>query len=1018
MSLAYAAVIGPGPGISACVPWTDISPWINKVETQRGASTELDDIQAGTATITLDNDSGFFSIGRASTGNLLPPNVQTCGDTLGTTAGFTSQSGTIIQAYGSNAYAGATSLKATLPANAVNGWFAWTTDYVPVSVGQTVALTGTFRNTTTSGYPPVTIALSCHFVDANRQTLAVNSWSEADVTMNVGDGWHTLSWNATVPAGAVSAQFVCVNRSNMSSTGIFFADALSISMTCPFANQTTNGVPIRLGAVQGGNMLPYQMANTDHWNDQTTGDIESCGLWSTTGYYSSTAGVHQWGSITGYNSSLGGLQFGHFSGVQTNGLTAYLVNDTRSRITYLSPGTYTFQYVLQGITFGAGATVNTIVNVLNWSSAKAAPTVTTTTTTATTLTTGQQTVTTTVTIPSGTTGLTGVEFVLSTAMVALTIAQVVVSQFQLISGTTVPAFTPGDCYMPLFSGWVDTWLVTTKSASGLSEVELDCTDQFRRLGNLSVGIPYQSMIVNDPHTINYWPLCDAASTTLATTGIADISPLIPYPMQVVSQTSYVAANSYGINAGAMPILTQSNIQVLSGGGTGRVHPNYIGVVGGYTAAVGVSSFQWKNANSTGNCGGTTGKSQFPKTSRINANMPAVGTAKQGSFDCWIELDTPTSGGWQCNLLGNDGTSTGNQGFWVAMSTGTVGVNGVVEIGFNTTYTAQVAIPNLFNAGAHHVCLTWSITAAGQITWNFYFDGAIVPGLTQTATYAQPTRANVIGGDWLAGSTTIASPWVGRISDVVLTDSATVNLAARLLMGKGQYGLNEVGRLALLMDVGSGDTFTDCMDLSVMTEPFPSYSSGTGLTDALKAEASQLNGRFFMGRSGGACYNNFNHAPKRLVFQDSLGTSVDDGIQYQIDGDHVINFAMITTSDGSQYWAYSQASIDARGIFPWTLTASYGASATAQSIVNAIVQYHGKPIQRVPSATFTCINPTMAVQALSLDVGSRVTLNELPVSAPAASSNWIVQSVSVTGEIDGNGVTVPVVAVEMSPDLAA
>jgi len=1007
--------MGPAPSISACVPWTDFSQYVKKVETKRGASTELDDVQAGTLTLTLDNDHGFFTPGKTYSQNLLPANVATGTDTLGTTAGFTpGQSGTILQSSTSNPYAGVNALKMTMPSTMTNGQFLFVTDFVPVSVGQTAYLSGALRNTVTSGYPSLTFGLSCHFVDANRNTLAVNSWSEAQVTMAVGDGWHALSWSALVPTGAVWAQFVLVNRANMSATGIAFCDSLSITQTTPYPNQTTNGVPLRVGAVQGGNMLPYQLANVDHWNDSTTGDVESVGLWSLGGAYTNYANTNNTSTAPSYSATAGGLQFGHSSSGAGNGALAYLVNASNSRITYLAPGTYTLQYALTGVSFGSGAVANTIVNVLNYANSQSAPTLVTTNTTSTALTTTAQTVTATVTIPQSSSGLTGLEIVLSLPMVSSTVSKVTVSQFQLISGTVVPAFTEGDCYMPIFAGWVDTWITTTMSASGRSDIELDCTDQFRRLGNLNVDNAYESMILNDPHTLNYWTFNDAASTTLSS--VADSTNFIPYPMSLTSQASD-GGTSFGITAGATSILTVASGTISTGSG-GVVHPNYVIGYQTYSSTPqSGTSFKWASGNA-GNCGAASDKSQFPVTSRINANMPAVGSAGQGSFDCWIELDVPTSAGWQCNLLGNDGTSSGQPGFWVALVYNTSTSTAGCQISFNGAASSQVTIPNIFNGASHHLALTWTITAAGSLTWNFYVDGSIVSAVTNTVAYStRPTRSNMVGADYAAGSSLIYSPWIGRISDVVLTDSATLNFAARAKMGHGSYGSNEAGHMALLLDVGASDTFTDCLDPGLMTEAWPSWSSGTVLTDALKSAATEVGGRFFMGRSGAACYNNYTHAPIRRVFQDSLGTSVDDGLQFSIDGDHIINFVTITTTDGTVYYAYSRTSIDQRGTFPLSITASYSTSSVAQSIANWLVQYHGKPVTRVYGASFTCVNPTMAVQALGLDVGSRITFNELPDSAPSPSMNFIVQSVSITGEIDG-GTTVPVVAVEMSPDLAS
>lgn len=1005
MSLAYAAVVGPGPSLSACVPWTDVSQWVKQVATQRGASTELDDVQAGTCNLTLDNEAGNFTPGRSYTNNLFPDNIATGTDTLGTTAGFYARGGTTLVSYTGSAYAGANALKGTIPAGTATGVFLVLTDWVPVTAGRTLKVSGALRNTVTSGYPTLTLGLSVEFV-SDTSTLANTSWSEADVTMAVGDGWHNLSWSTPVPSTAAFARFTILTRAAVATTGIFFADAFSFTQsTLLSASQVTEGVPVRVGAVQGGNMLPYQIANVDHWNDQTTGDLESVGYWSPNGAYTNSTRTNNLTTTFSYNSSLSGLQFGHSSTAGGNGSQAYIVNDQRSRITYLPPGTYTLRYVLQGISYGAGAVANTVVNILNYASAKASPTLVTTNTTATTLATSAQTVTATVTVPTSAAGLTGLEVVVSLPLASSTVSTVVVSQFQLLTGTAVTAFTPGDCYLPLFAGWADSWTTTTMGGAGFSTVEVDCTDAFRDLGNLSIGLAYESIVMNDPHTTSYWTCNDAASTTLTT--VAD-SGIMNQAMTLVKSTDSLSA-SFGLTAGAASIVSAAS-GAYSPTRTG-VRPNFQG--GGQstsTAAVSGTSFSWAQG-STGNCGAAANQAQYPQTSRLNAAFPAVGTAAVGSFDCWFTLPALTSG--TVALVGNaNNTSTSVAGFVVTFNASSGGQLTVSFNGNALTY-ASVAV---WDTNAHYFALTWSVTTGGSLTWNVYIDGSYVG--TNTVTYTKPSGSNTIGANQVAGGTVFSQLWQGRISDISLTDTNTPNISGRYSMGTAGYTANENGRIKMLLDAGCADMFSDGLDAPVASSQFPAYSSGAVLTDALKGAATECGGRFFLGRCGGALYNSINHAPVRRVFKDSAGTSADDGLQFAIDGDHLINFAMITTSDGTQYWAVDRTSIDTRGAFPYTLTASYPANSIAQTIANTLVQYHSQPITRVSNVTFSCVNSAMAVQALGLDVGSRVTLADLPDSAPAASSNWIVQSVAVTGVIDGEGGTVPVVAVELSPDLAA
>lgn len=1006
MSLSYYGVLGPGPSISPCVPWTEISQCIKEIQTQRGASTELDDVQAGTCTLTLDNDGGFFTPGKTVSNNLLPDNVASGGDTLGTTAGFHDVSGSTSVIYPPG-YGGTNSVKCTVTPSNLLGSAIVTSDYcIQARPGQTFYLQGAVRNTTTSGYPTITVALMIHWIDASGNDV---SWqSTANQALAVNSGWFYLSTSFTCPASAAMGRVELINQTSLSATAIAFTDSWYVAALSPFTAQTTEGVPIRTGVVQGQNLLPYQLANVDHWNDQTSGDVESTGLWSLTGAYtnSTTLGKTNFSTAFAYNSSLSGLQFGHSSTAGGNGALAWLVNASNSRITYLAPGTYTLRYVLQGVGFGSGAVANTVVNILNYPSAGANPTLVSTSTTSTTLTTLAQTVTATVTVPHSVSGLTGVELVVSLPLASSTVSTVVVSKFQLVEGTVVPAFTPGDCFLPLFSGWVDEWITTTAGADGRSNIEVDCTDQFRRLGNLTLGPAYEALVSNDPHTLNYWTCDDAASTSLTT--VAD-SGLVNTPMSLVKAANNLSA-SFGLTAGASPIVAvaASKISTTTGGG---LNPNHqIGTQTLSSTPASGTAFSW-TSGSTGNCGATTNQGQYPQTTRINAVMPATGTAGQGSLDCWFTLPSLASG--TVCLIGYAGQTTTIAGFLVTFTASSTAPTFTVS--FNGSPNT-LACPTVFDTKPHYFALTWTVSNAGSLRWTVYIDG-VSAGSASVTYSAKPSGSNTIGANMAISATIFSQLWQGRISDISITDTATPSIAARYAIGTSSYTANEVGRIKMLMDVGAADAFTDCLDAPVGASQFPSYDSSTVLTDALKASAVECGGRFFLTRCGAAGYNNINHAPLRQVFKDSTGTSVDDGAQFAIDGDHVINFVAITTSDGTVYYASDRTSILARGAFPYTLTASYPAATLAQTIANALVQYHSQPITRVYGITFTCVNAAMAVQALGLDVGSRVTLAELPDSAPAASSNWIVQSVAVTGTVDG-GATVPTVAVEMSPDLAA
>lgn len=1005
MGLGYQLLMGASPSMSLLQPWTDISPWVKEVDTARGRSTELDDIQAGTATIILDNENGYFTPGKTVSQNLLIPNVQTGTDTYGNTLGFYGVSGVPIASSTSNPFAGANCLQVTVPSWTAYGDSLVNTDWVRVTPGLTYNWGGAVRNTVVALTPPITVCYSIQWVDGSYNNVG---WTGSiDVTMLYNDGWHVITASGVAPAGAVYCALYLINHTG-GVNGTIYTDSLTLARTMPFPGQITQGTPIRLAAVQNGNLLPYQIANVDHWNDQSTGDLESCGSWGRAGI---PVGPTNAGAISGWDPVRSGLILQHSAPTPTTGSLAYII--TATRITNLPPGTYTLKYVATGITYGSGATLLGDVKVVYYPTADATPTVLSTTSAPTiTLTTAPQVVSYTFTIPTATTGLTGIQIQVTAPCFAATQTFATVGQFQLVPGTVVPTFVPGDACFPIFAGWADTWIHTLKGAAGRSDVELDCTDQLRRLGNLSVSSPYQAMVLNDPNVVHYWPFGDVAATTIAPAS-ADVGGTA---MVMVTQTA-ADGLSHGLTAGATGLLVAPT-GVGSVGGV--VNPNHQGTPGSpafSSSPQPSTSLQWIKSN-VGNCGAATLKAQYPTTPLINAAMPAVGTAGQGTFDCWVEIDAPGTGSFAYNLLGQDGSATGAEGFWVSLTYNSALAPNPAKlaISFNGTAGTTVSIPNIMDGAAHHLALVWAV-ASGSMSWAFYIDGTNYTASSgpPVAYATQPSQTTMIGADFPSGGTTIRNCWVGHISDVAMTSTNSLDITRRLTVGRGNYPSSEVMRFRALMDAADSDTFTDSFMNGTESCGWMTWASAT-ISDALKSAAYEVGGTFYIGKTGQPTYLSRSHAPTRVVFRDSLGTSADDGLQFSIDGDHIINQVAITMPSGTVISVQSGASVASRGAFPVAFTVSYSDNAGATSVATATIALHAFPITRVYGTQFTCVNPLITAQALGLDVGSRVTLADLPDAAPAASMNWIVQSISITGVMDGS-TSAPVVAVEMSPDLA-
>jgi hypothetical protein len=116
------------------VKYSDVSGYVTQVDTQRGRSTELDDIQTGTASIVLDNSDGRFTPGRAYGKELLPDNVRTSTGWNSNTTGFTAGTNTTLSSATAHTLNWSASLKAVVSAG-VAGNRIVRTSAVPVTPG-------------------------------------------------------------------------------------------------------------------------------------------------------------------------------------------------------------------------------------------------------------------------------------------------------------------------------------------------------------------------------------------------------------------------------------------------------------------------------------------------------------------------------------------------------------------------------------------------------------------------------------------------------------------------------------------------------------------------------------------------------------------------------------------------------------------------------------------------------------------------------------------------------------------
>jgi hypothetical protein len=301
------------------VKYSDVSGYVTQVDTQRGRSTELDDIQTGTASVVLDNSDGRFTPGRAYGKELLPDNIRTSTAWTSHSTGFTAGTNTTLSSASAHTLSWSASLKAVVSAGVAGNRIVRTTA-VPVTPGlqyraavMSMALSGTLQaqaairfydssgndlgngtdyDTTWKQYADVVRAsmpVAYHRMnDAGGASCAPTAGRDPMVTYNVAAGAAGSSWaaggtaSAGVFNGTSSVAEACgiplatvVNNSysagassvelwfNTTTPGGLLADAPSGVMSHSYPNPVQYTISSAGTPVTGAALIPLAHIGTD-----------------------------------------------------------------------------------------------------------------------------------------------------------------------------------------------------------------------------------------------------------------------------------------------------------------------------------------------------------------------------------------------------------------------------------------------------------------------------------------------------------------------------------------------------------------------------------------------------------------------------------------------------------------------------------------------------------------------------------------------------------------------------------
>jgi hypothetical protein len=352
------------PGDSA-VQWSDVSSDVTAIDTQRGRSTELDQVQTGTASIQFDNADGAYTPGRAYGPELLPSHVRNTDDasqwTHGTHAALSINSGLNPPA----GYLGSSTALQINMTSAVSGEDQATSAKIPVTPGKAYKGSLLAQSTTTAaGIVSARIAFynsaGAEITSGVDHDYAYNQYPNV-VRMSLPDTYHRMGAGETLTnqSNAVVGidPMVCYNVTSVPSWDKYgTGTAASFNGTSSIAEPT--GIHLYVAANTG--------SSVEFWFKTTTagpilGDYNMTGSsWanpiSPTGAPDLSSGK-LWPAL--YVGTDGYLYCQVTSQIQTQVKSPQLVNDGYWHHYVVSVASYVASYYLDGVLIGTDSVSTT-----------------------------------------------------------------------------------------------------------------------------------------------------------------------------------------------------------------------------------------------------------------------------------------------------------------------------------------------------------------------------------------------------------------------------------------------------------------------------------------------------------------------------------------------------------------------------------------------------------------------------------------------------------------------------------
>jgi hypothetical protein len=253
-------------------------------------------------------------------------------------------------------------------------------------------------------------------------------------------------------------------------------------------------------------------------------------------------------------------------------------------------------------------------------------------------------------------------------------------------------------------------------------------------------------------------------------------------------------------------------------------------------------------------------------------------------------------------------------------------------------------------------------------------------------------------------------------DRALSEAEVIELWAVADNGGAVFSESEADRVMRIARYGSftGEVATDA-GLSALLSP--SWSEGATALEEVQLAAGDGSGYAFMDGDGRLTFHNRarrQSAPVRYVLSDTTGTPFEPGLEFDMDGDQVVNEVAYKRPDGVESTLRDNTSISTYGRKSRSIELRVTQDSAVVDAAYSMVSIYANPIVRCdqvvlkPTAT-----PALFPIVLGIEIGDRITLADLPDTAPASSSEYYVEAIDI--QVDADGTTpVWVATLSLSP----